>query len=136
MITSPVSGSLDNSEGLSSRYGVAIHPFTGKICAPTNGIIESARNHSIIIRNKDGFRIQILIGEETENADNSIHIKTHENTMVSRGEQLAAFDRRKMLSRNTDLTVTVTVCNPESGTEILKATSQNFKIGDELFVII
>lgn len=136
MITSPVSGSLEINEGLGSRYGMTINPSTGKIYAPTNGVVEFARNHSIIIKNKDGFRIQIQVGEQIEKMDQFIHIKTQENTMVSRGELLAVFDRRKMLGKNIHTAIDISICNYQSNTEILKSTSRNLKVGDNLFVII
>ncbi|MEZ7898855.1 MAG: PTS glucose transporter subunit IIA [Flaviflexus sp.] len=119
-VLAPITGKLIPLESVNDEVfatgilgqGVAITPDSDTVVAPISGQIVSVLPHAYGIRADDGTELLLHIGLETVELEGK-HFKPRvtEKVPVQAGEELTAFNRKRIAKAGYDTSVIVVVTN-------------------------
>ncbi|WP_160677243.1 beta-glucoside-specific PTS transporter subunit IIABC [Clostridium sp. C8-1-8] len=119
--------------------GVAIYPKSGKIIAPTDGVITTLfpTKHAIGITTDNGAEILIHVGMDTVEL-NGKHFtaKIKQGDRVKKGDLLIEFDIKSIENQGYSLITPVIVTNSGDYTEVIETNSNDVINGDKLLTAV
>jgi PTS system beta-glucosides-specific IIC component len=119
--------------------GVAIYPKSGKIIAPTDGVVTTLfpTKHAIGITTNNGAEILIHVGMDTVELDGKhFTAKIKQGDRVKQGDLLIEFDMKSIENQGYSLITPVIVTNSGDYTEVIETNSNEVINGDKLLTAV
>lgn len=119
--------------------GAAVIPADGKVVSPVNGTVETVFDtlHAIGLKSEDGVEILIHIGLDTVKLNGKYfkaHVKNGDKVKV--GTLLVEADLEGIKKEGYDVITPVIVSNSFDYGDVLAATGQEVKAGDDLLKVV
>lgn len=118
--------------------GIAIHPTSGEVYAPADGIISTLfpTGHAVAITTPDGAEILIHVGMDTVRLDGKhFEVKVEMNQNVKKGDLLIKADIDAIKEEGYDIITPMIICNTPDFAEVKSLIDQEVEPGDEVIVL-